>query len=104
MLIHSHEIIWCIRRTHYIPRFGGVLKECGILLGVCLTCEELVGGGLVGDDGVGFMGDYCSIHSPFTTFSIKFPFLSYTEMFQGSFSLNSPTYFSPLRKVLIPLP
>ena len=30
-----------IRRTQYIPRFGGVLQEMGILLGGCLTCEEL---------------------------------------------------------------
>ena len=32
------------RRTQYIPRFGGVLQGSGILLGGCLTCEELVGG------------------------------------------------------------
>jgi len=31
------------RRSQYIPRFGGVLQEMGILLGGCLTCEELVG-------------------------------------------------------------
>ena len=34
---------WWIRRTLYIPRFGGVLQELGILLGGVSDCEELVG-------------------------------------------------------------
>ena len=32
------------RRTQYIPRFGGILQECGKIVEECLTCEELVGG------------------------------------------------------------
>ena len=32
-----------IRRTQYIPQFGEFYKEVGILLGDCLTYEELVG-------------------------------------------------------------
>jgi len=33
MLIHSHEIIWCIRRTQYITSIGLNYKNMGILLG-----------------------------------------------------------------------
>ena len=77
----------CIRRTQYIPRFGGVLQEQGILLGGCLTCEDLVGvtwsvsdceelvGEVTGDDGVGFTECYfCPF--PFTTLECMFPSLS----------------------------
>jgi len=38
---------------HYIPRFGGVLQECGDITWRVSDCEELVGV-LTGDDGVGF--------------------------------------------------
>ena len=34
---------WCIRRTQYIPRFGGGLQESGNLLGGLSDPEELVG-------------------------------------------------------------
>jgi len=45
----SHLVpYWWFKRTQYIPRFGGVLQGSGILLGGCLTCEELVGGYLEG--------------------------------------------------------
>ena len=48
----------------------------GILLGGCLTCEELSGGLLTGDDGVGFMEiDYWSNH-PFINFPLMFPSLT----------------------------
>ena len=44
---------------------GVIYKNMGIILGGCLTCEELVGS-ITGDDGVGFRGGYCfllfSIH------------------------------------------
>ena len=40
----SHKVSYkCIRRTQYIPRFGGVLQECGKIVEVS-DCEELVGG------------------------------------------------------------
>ena len=32
-----------IRRTQYIPRFGGVLQECGDFTWMVSDCEELVG-------------------------------------------------------------
>jgi len=32
-----------IRKTQVIPEYGGFYKNVGILLGDCLTCEELVG-------------------------------------------------------------
>jgi len=35
-------LIGYFRRTLHIPRFGGVLQECGILLGGLSDCEELV--------------------------------------------------------------
>ena len=34
---------WCIRRTQYIPRFGGVLQECGDFTWRVSECAELVG-------------------------------------------------------------
>ena len=33
-----------IRKTQVIPEYVVFYKEVGILLGGCLTCEELVGG------------------------------------------------------------
>jgi hypothetical protein len=55
-------------------------KNVGILLGVCLTWEELVGDNYTGDDGVGFIAnDYCFF--PFTHFILMFPFLSNNERF-----------------------
>jgi hypothetical protein len=45
----------CIRRSQYIPRFGGVLQECRDFTWMVSDCEELVGL-LTGDDGVGFRG------------------------------------------------
>jgi len=34
---------WQIRRTQYIPQFGGVLQECGDFTWRVSDCEELVG-------------------------------------------------------------
>jgi hypothetical protein len=34
---------WWFRRTQYIPRFGGVLQECGDFTWRVSDCEELVG-------------------------------------------------------------
>jgi len=31
---------WWFKKTQYIPRFGGVLQEQGILLGGCLTVKN----------------------------------------------------------------
>ena len=50
---------WCIRRTQYIPQFGDVLQEMGILLGGCLTVKNQWGL-LTGDDGVG-LGVFISL-------------------------------------------
>ena len=35
---HNVSYYW-FGRTQYIPRFGGVLQELGILLGGCLTVK-----------------------------------------------------------------
>jgi len=61
-----------------------------------VVVEEKVKGVLYGryENGVGFRGGYC--FTPFTHFPMMFPYLSYSVMFQGLFSLNSPIPFSPL--------
>ena len=52
----SHMVLYqWFRRTKYIPRFGGVLQELGILLGGCLTENNQWGGSITGDDGFGFI-------------------------------------------------
>ena len=44
-------------KTQIIPEYVVFYNVCGILLGRCLTCEELVGL-LTGDDGVGLVQKY----------------------------------------------
>ena len=44
MLIHSHEIIWCIRRTQYITSIGLFFKNVGNCTWRVSDCEELSGG------------------------------------------------------------
>ena len=47
----SHLVsFWWFRRTQYITLIGLFYKNVGILLEGCLTCEELSGGLLTGDD------------------------------------------------------
>ena len=41
-MFHLVSYKW-FRSTQFIPQFGGFYKEVGILLGDCLTYEELVG-------------------------------------------------------------
>ena len=41
----SHLVsFWWIRKTQVIPKYVVIYKNVGILLGGCLTCEELSGG------------------------------------------------------------
>jgi len=40
----SHKVsFWWFRKTQVIPEYVVFYKNVGILLGGCLTCEELVG-------------------------------------------------------------
>ena len=50
-MFHFVSYKW-ICRTQYIPRFGGVLQECGDFTWRVSDCEELVGDNYTGDDGV----------------------------------------------------
>ena len=47
---------WWFRRTQYIPRFGGVLQECGDFTWRVSDCEELVGVQSQRNDGGCFRG------------------------------------------------
>ena len=52
MLIHSHEIIWCIRRTQYIPQFGVVLQGSGRFPKIFTSNIRCIGNSILGLVGV----------------------------------------------------
>ena len=59
MLIHSHEIIWCIRRTQYIPRFGGVLQVSGKYPNIFTSNIRCIGNSILGLVGVPHIRRLC---------------------------------------------